>query len=322
VGLSDLEGFKSRISAGNQMGFGYYFPYLLARNGAEDFFLGQEEGSVCVFVRRDRPSGPHLDLFLAPAPINSKALRRCLERSNDHNGDYSARVLKIDEQDVAQLSGLRHLRIEKRREQYIYCPHSFRNISGNRFRTLRRNVAMVEALRDVEVVPFASKHVQGCLELLRRWSRQHSHEHNAAGGVGTSESVIKLAGLLPEPDLRGEVVFIDGKLSAFSFGGEIRPGLGCYVEAKSDFDIPGLSYFQRRHFLSGLTDFEFVNDSSSANRPGLKQLKDSMRPIAMHSEYIAHQQRPFVVRLLKHGVSSLTKVLPTSNQRRLMRATS
>src|SRR5262249_25566442 len=73
VGLSDLEDYKSRISAGNQMGFGYYFPYLLARNGAEDLFLGQEEGSVCVFVRRDWPSGPHLDLFLAPAPMNSKA---------------------------------------------------------------------------------------------------------------------------------------------------------------------------------------------------------------------------------------------------------
>jgi hypothetical protein len=315
VGLSDLGEYKSRISAGNQMGFAYYFPYLLARNGAEDLLLGEEEGSVCVFVRRDRPSGPHLDLFLAPAPMSSKALLRCLERANEYNGDYSARVLKIDERDAAQLSCLRRLRIEKRREQYIYRPHSFRNISGSRFRTLRRNVAMVEAMQDVEVVPFASKHAQGCLELLRRWSRRHSHEHNAAGGVGTSECVVKLAGFLPEQDLRGELVFIDGKLSAFSFGGEIRPGLGCYVEAKSDFDIPGLSYFQRRHFLSGLTDFEFVNDSSDANRPGLKQLKDSMRPIAMHSEYIAHQQRPFVVRLLKHGVSSLTRMLPAPNQR-------
>ena len=240
--------------------------------------------------------------------MNLKAMLRCLERANDYNGNYSARVLKIDEQDVAQLSGLRHLRIEKRREQYIYCPHSFRDISGNRFRTLRRNVTAVERRQDVEVVPFASEYVPGCLKLLRRWSWRHSPEHNTAGGVGTAARVLELAGSLPGPDLRGELVFVGGGLSAFSFGGEIRPGLGCYVEAKSDFDIPGLSYFQRRHFLCGLDQFEFVNDSSNAARAGLKQLKDSMRPITMHGEYIAHQQRPFVVRLLRRGMSHFTKV--------------
>lgn len=110
--------------------------------------------------------------------------------------------------------------------------------------------------------------------------------------------VIGLVDALPDLDLWGEVVFVDGSLSAFSFGGEIRLGLGCYIEAKSDLGIPGLSYFQRLHFLRGMSQFELVNDGSHGGQAGFKQLKDSFRPVAMHIEYRGYQRSRTQIRRL------------------------
>lgn len=299
--FADLKTYKSCISAAGQMGFGYYFPYLLCRNREEDcaVLLGEDEGSVCVFLRRYRQSRLHLDLLLAPAPMNLSVLQRCLERANDHNGHYGATVMKIDEKDVDQLSALRNLRVVKRKEQYIYAPRSFTEIRGNRFRTLRRNVAMAEALPNLEVLPFTAEHTRGCLRLVRRWHRRHRHNNGQA--ARTAARVIGLADALPDLDLRGEVIFVDEKLSAFSFGGELRPGLGCFVEAKSNLRIPGLSYFQRLHFLRGLSEFELVNDGPDAGQAGLRQLKDSFRPVKMHIEYRGYQQPGLLRRVLKRG---------------------
>jgi hypothetical protein len=92
---------------------------------------------------------------------------------------------------------------------------------------------------------------------------------------------------LPAPDVTGQLVFVEGRLAAFAFGGEIRPGLACFFDAKSDPSVPGISYAHRRSFLLSLAAFERVNDGSDAGRPGLRQLKDSFRPVAMHAEYRA-----------------------------------
>jgi hypothetical protein len=78
--------------------------------------------------------------------------------------------------------------------------------------------------------------------------------------------------------------------------------MGCYIEAKSDLSIPGLSYFQRQHFLSRLSEFELVNDGSDSGRAGMKQLKDSLWPIRMHIQYSGHQQPRLLMRVLKGGL--------------------
>jgi hypothetical protein len=61
--VSDLPRYKRAVAEGKQLGWGYYFPYLLSRQ----------------------------------RPDRSAVLRRCLEQCNAHNSDRTARVLRIDE---------------------------------------------------------------------------------------------------------------------------------------------------------------------------------------------------------------------------------
>jgi hypothetical protein len=102
--------------------------------------------------------------------------------------------------------------------------------------------------------------------------------------------MIELVGELPETVLTGQVVSIDGKLVGYSFGGGIHSGLGCYYDIKCNQEIKGLTYFMRRCFLLEMGNYPMVNDGSDVGREGLRQIKQSFRPVAMHQEYRAIQK--------------------------------
>ena len=106
---ADLPRYKAAVEAGRQMGWGYYFPYLLSllsRNAAarSAVLLAEDAGSMCVYLWQLRDAKPRLDVYLAPTPMSVPVLERCIERANDFNADSSARVMRIDEKDVGAVS--------------------------------------------------------------------------------------------------------------------------------------------------------------------------------------------------------------------------
>ncbi len=290
--ISDLARYKQAVADGRQIGFGYYFPYVLTYNrpGRSAALLVEDGGSVCVFRWKMRDTGARLDVLIAPAPMSPGVLRRCLERANDFNGDKSAKVLKIDAKDIDLCASLPGLRVTARKSQYLYSPGAFGDLAGKKYRTLRRNVAKVQALDALEVCSYSPNYREACLELLRKWREHHQDRHGTQGGVGATRRIIDMADALDRPDMFGQVIEVAGRLVAFAFGGEIRPGCGAFVEAKCDYEMPGLSYYQRYCFMSNLEGFNLLNDGPDVGRDGLAQLKNSLRPVGLHTEYRATQK--------------------------------
>jgi hypothetical protein len=290
--ISDLARYKDAVEAGRQVGWGYYFPYLYSKHRLERraVLLGYDEGSACVFLWRGRRGKELLELCVPPTPMDGGVLRRCLERMNEFNGHRTGRVLRIDAKDAAAVSKVLGMRVKQRRVQYLYAPQSYASLAGNRFHTVRRNSAMVERLPDVQVTPYSVEHAAACRALLESWSGRYRALHGDGGGAATSARILELAERFAAPDLAGEIVLIGGRLAAFTFGGEIRRGIGCVFETKSDPDVRGLGYFSRLKFISKLERFVLVNDGSDVGRAGLRQLKDSFRPIEMHAEYRGFQR--------------------------------
>lgn len=289
----DLERYRIALQAGRQQGWGYYFPYLLSHNrrGRSAVLWTEDGGSLCIYLWSLRRSRPRLDVYLTPLPMNVSVLSRCIERANDYNGDRSARVMRIDAGDAVAVGAVAGLEVRQRRLQYVYAPGGYGTLRGKQFYTIRRNVAQVEALPGIEVVPYTAALADGCRDLLRRWRRHYRSTHGSAGGTGTSKRAIELAARLPATVLRGEVVLLDGRVAAFVFGGEIRPGVASIFDTRSDNGVRGLAYFHRYRFLSSLLDYARVNDGSDTGRDGLRQFKDSFRPVEMRPEYRAVQRR-------------------------------
>ena len=80
IDIADLDRYKAAVDAGQQTGWGYYFPYLLTQNrpGRKAVLMAEDEGSLCLFVLQVRDAEPRLDLYVAPIPMNTSALRRCI----------------------------------------------------------------------------------------------------------------------------------------------------------------------------------------------------------------------------------------------------
>ena len=291
---SHLPRWKRALAAAESSGYGCYFPFVLAhqRPGRSTVLVGEDSGSLCLFIRRDGREGSQLDVFLNPIPMDVDVARRCLERANDFNHDRSARILRIDGSDAALAARVPGLRVRERRKQYVYDPGAFGDLSGGKYRTLRYQVAKVRRIEDLEVVPYAEAHAGACRALLERWAERHRSMFGTSGDAGMSRRALALTGVLGAPDLAGEVVLLGGAVVGFAFGGELRPGLGCLFEVKTDLAVPGLSHFQFHSFLAKPRGFERINGGSDARRPGLRQLKDSLRPASMYVEYRGTQVAP------------------------------
>lgn len=289
--LSDLVAYDRAVDAGNQVGFGYFFPHILGFNrpAQSAALLIEDDDSICAFRWKLNENTPRLDLIVAPTPMNSAVLLRCLERANDFNSDTSARILKIDEVDVEKIGNIKSLRVIKRKSQYLYSPSEYLDLRGGRFRWIRRYVKKFEQFPGLDIRAYSSQYKKDCLKLLRRWRRDHRSAHGTQGGVGTTRRLLELADGLTAPSLEGEVIFVDGVLSAFAFGGQLRPGIGVFSEAKSDFSIAGLSVYQRYHFMAMRQGWSLVNDGPDTGRGGLEQFKRRLRPVGMHQEYSARQ---------------------------------
>ena len=289
---ADLPQFKAALSAGQQQGFGYYFPYLLSYQRADRSAILYEytAGSICVYRWRNKAQTQRLDLQLAPAPMQADAVQHCLQRANDFNTDYSAKILKIDAKDAPSIQRMDGLKLRPRKSQYLYAPSHFSDISSRPFRTLRRNIARARQ-HPLEIRPYQHTDLAGCQALLDKWQRYHRAHFDSRGGVATSRRILHQTSNFNAPDLIGEVIEIEGRIVAFSFGGEIRPGAAAFLEAKSDFEITGLSYLQRYSFMSKLTAYDTINDGPDVGRSGLARLKNSLRPCAWHEEFQARQTR-------------------------------
>lgn len=290
--VSDYVRYRDALTAAMPMGWSYYFPSLLTQNraGRSALLVGYDDNSVCTYQWRVRKGKPRVDIHCAPMPMNVSVLQRCFERANTYNGNWSARVRRVDSRDAEAVGLLPHVQLRERKSQYIFAPETYDELSGKKLYTVRRNVKRVEQLPDVQVRPFAPTDAEACHELLRSWRKVHRAAHGTAGGFGISKRAIDWVGQIPDNVLHGEVVFVDGQLSAFAFGGELRPGLACSFDRKCNNDVRGLSFFQLRSLLLRFREYEFVNDGSDTGRAGLRQLKDSFRPVAMHIEYSAVQR--------------------------------
>lgn len=287
----DLPRWKSAIERAQSSGYACYLPFALAhqRSGRNTVLIGEDAGCLCVFIRRDRKRGSHVDLFLNPIPMDVGVARRCLDRANEFNRDRSARILRIDGNDAALAARVPGLRVRERRKQYVFDPRAFGDLGGGKYRTVRYHVSRVRRLPNLEVIPYSERYAGECRTLLEQWSERHRSSFGKSGDAGMSKRALALTGMFSAPDLLGELILLDGRLVAFAFGGEIRPGFGCLFEAKTDHSVPGVTHFQYYSFLSRMEGFDRVNGGSDARSAGLGQLKESMRPVAMHPEYRGSQ---------------------------------
>ncbi|GAB6058602.1 hypothetical protein JCM31598_17190 [Desulfonatronum parangueonense] len=280
------------MTEGEQQGWHLYFPFLLfIRLGSQTTRLVWEEvdGSICLF-KHQYGGKKRLDMMFPPTPYQENAMRHALERVNDFNNSHSCWIHFIDDKDMSQVQALKTFQLTKRNPQYLFSPQELSDLSGSRFSNLRRYINNAKRYSDIQIQPFGPEHAAQCRQLLASWetikeNKRRFLEHQRRYALNT----FHFAPQMNDQDLHGHVFIINDTVRAFTFGGEIRPGIGCLLLSIADPEAAHLSYLSRRHFFAGMQGCQVVNDGTDGGTPGQKVMKQRFRPCGFHTVFMAQQ---------------------------------
>lgn len=301
--LTDLPRFKQAITEGEQLGWYYFFPFLLFnRLGSQStrYVWEEAQGSLCLF-KHQYGNKNRLDIVFPPFPYQESALRRAVERVNSFNQSHTSWIHFIDEKNMPQVRGLEIFRISKRSPQYLFSPQELIKMAGSRFRNLRRNINTARKQAEINIQPYGPEYAAQCRQLMAKWENKRKNNQRALHYQSRyALNAFHFTPQMEDRDLQGHVYVVNGDVSAFTFGGEIRPGIGCLLLAIADPEITCLSYLVRHHFFANMQKCQTVNDGSDGRESGLREMKQRFRPYGFHTVFTAKQ-----VARLPDRVSSL-----------------
>ncbi len=288
ISLEDRRVFTEAVAVEPVPGWSYYFPYLqLFGNASENERLLYEtsDGSIAVYRLRTRRSRRTLSLLVPPFPWNERLLRRGLERSAAVNRDGLGRIARVSEDIAARVARL-GLDLRFNMDEYIYDRAAVVAAEGKPFSGLRRKLGQTRNA-DTRTRRFTADDVPACEALLYRWYAGLRGRGIRIGPYRRyARSCLRNADAFDDL-LMGEVVDVDGAVAAFSFGGPIHDRVGSVFVTVSDHDHAGLAYLQRHSLMSAFAELDTFNDGTDSGRGGMKQMKQTFRPIRMHTVYSA-----------------------------------
>jgi hypothetical protein len=288
LAMADQETFVLAMAKCDQKSWLYFFPFLYSFSTAPNQSLLWEKvnESICIYIMRSVNDVPRLRLYLPPFPFDSTALKITEERQRDFNSDSRLEIVWAEQSAGPQLMRLGYL-MHYRESEYIYDGNLVRASVGGDFERLRRYVNRARRTQGLAIRSYEEGDQAACLDLLARWRHQRTEQGINIDGYGYTRRSVENAHKFDKGLLRGEVIIVNGKLAAFSFGGLIRPTIESIFITISDHEIPGLGYLQRQNFISTAPNTNLFNDSSDADRSGLEQVKSSFRPVEMNHLYRA-----------------------------------
>lgn len=286
--MSDQETFVSAMADCKQKSWLYYFPFLHSFSLAPNQSLLWERvsGSICIYMLRSINNAPRLRLYLPPFPFTVEALKSAEDRQRSFNGDGNCEIVWAEQSVGPELMRLGY-RMQYRESEYIYDGSLVRASAGGDFERLRRYVNRARRTPGLAIRNYEQGDQEACLDLLVRWRRERTSQGINIDGYGYTRRCVENALEFKNGLLRGEVIIVNGKLVAFSFGGLISPDIESIFLTISDHEFPGLGYLQRHSFMSNAPNTRLFNDSSDADRSGLEQVKSSFRAVEMNHLYRA-----------------------------------
>lgn len=289
IQLEDASRFTAAAEAAGVVSWSHFFPYLHLsgrRTSSRRLLYEFVEDSALVYRFERRNGKDRLSLLLAPFPFSLPALQRARERMWQFNGPRGARIIRTQESEALRLAR-EGFEIRHHSDEYIYDADAVRGLEGSRFSTLRRKIARYAA-GAASVRPYRAEDEPACRTLLDAW-RAELREMGVIVGPYYRYTRICLAerDTLAPTQLFSQVIEVEGEIAAFTFGGGITTNHASVFITVSDRRHPGLAYFQRKSLIDDLAGHRYFNDFNDSNRPGLKQMKRSFRPVQMHSLFVA-----------------------------------
>lgn len=231
------------------------------------------EGDLLVIVGEDAEP-----FFILPFGLPS---RPTLDELFDRYG-----VMKCSSSSQAQQLAAMGRRVREDRDNfdYLYRREDLASLSGRKLHRkknlvnlfLRDNVCMAK--------PLLAEYAGDALKILETWKRQQ----DKAGDYDAAREAIEQM----EPlQLCGGIFYVSGEPTAYSLGEELAQGRMWVTHFEKAVDAErykGIYQYVNQAFVSVLPEkYELINREQDLGDPGLRQAKESYKPVGFVEKYRA-----------------------------------
>ena len=173
---------------------------------------------------------------------------------------------------------------------YVYSGEELTNLSGKRFHGKKNHVNKFQRLYDWEYRAITQENVSECVSVFEQWYQNKAEE--VPGLDEEHEAVLELFQNWDKLDIRGGSLWVDGNMIAFSVGEPLCGKMAVIHLEHADTAYEGAFAMMNQQFLKHeWQDFTYVNREEDMGIPGMRQAKESYRPVFMVKKYVATLQK-------------------------------
>jgi hypothetical protein len=170
---------------------------------------------------------------------------------------------------------------------YVYLREELATLPGAKFH--KRKNRLLKFLREegegYAYAPLGAEHVEECRRLASGWCEIRCSLDRPSTYLETEAAVDALVHR-DELSLKGGVILLAGQVAAFSLGEELNDDTFVVHFEKAEAGREGLAQLISRDFcLRDLGQYTYVNREQDLGDPGLRQAKQSYRPVALAEKY-------------------------------------
>lgn len=157
-------------------------------------------------------------------------------------------------------------------------------LKGNAYKTKRSALNHFTKHYTYEYRLYGDGRYQECLDLYQRWKdyRAEAHHDDIYRHMLIENGQVHRTALkyYRELGLLGRVVYVNGKLSGYTFGYPVGNDVFCVLFEITDLSVKGLSIFIFNQLCQDevLRPYRFINAMDDSFQESLKKVKESFRP--------------------------------------------
>lgn len=178
---------------------------------------------------------------------------------------------------------------------YLYDIDSLCTLSGRKLSKKRNHInGFLQSYGDWNVQEINSLNIQDVLEFAGQWYEKKSGGDSEIGDESLDYEKKALLQIVPQIEKIGAdgiVLYVDGKVAAFTVGMKISETVYDTVFEKADEQIKGSYNIINREFARFLKNkyesLKFINREQDLNLPGLRQAKLSYMPCSLVEKFVA-----------------------------------
>lgn len=238
------------------------------------------EGGLVLISGRDRgrhDRGRHdkgKTFFMLPLGLPEKdAIRRLFQEFSFMKAATAAQA------DFLRAAGY-HVREDRDNFDYLYSRAELAGLPGRRFHKKKNLVNAFLGQYRCEGMPLTDDRIKDALLILEEWRK----ESQIQGDYIAAKEALEKAGPL---QLCGGIYYVDNRPAAYALGEELGKETFAVHFEKGIGGIKGLMQFVNMSFAEILpSSYEFVNREQDLGDEGLRQAKESYRPVGFIKKYM------------------------------------